>query len=86
MNISRKSSTELKIELCRHIASLDGQYYVNVKSGELLTVINDDVEKIQNMFGKTIPTFCADIFTSIPIMTFTFYVEKNFLYLLLLYL
>ena len=77
LRIGRKFSTELKLKLCRHIVSLDGKYYVNVKSGELLTVIEDDVEKIQSMFGKTMPTFGADILTSIPIIIFAFGVEKR---------
>ena len=76
LKISRRAATELKLELCRHMMKFDGQYFVNAKTGELLTVLEDDIEKIQNMFGKKVPTFLADVLTSMPIIVFALYIEK----------
>lgn len=76
LKISRKAATELKLELCGHMMKFDGQHFVNTKTGELLTILEDDIEKIQNVFGKKVPSFLTDVLTSMPIIIFALYIEK----------
>lgn len=77
LRVSRRIVTEIKQDLCRRVVLFDGSYFVSARSGELYTVIESDVEKVQSMFGKTIPNFLAEIFTSIPIIIFVLNIEPN---------
>ncbi len=75
LKVSRRIVTEIKQDLCKRVISFDGSYFVSAKSGELYTIIESDVERVQSMFGKMFPNFLAEIFTSIPIIIFALSIE-----------
>lgn len=77
LKVSRRIVTEIKQDLCKRIILFDGSYFVSSRSGELYTIIESDVEKVQSMFGKTCPNFLAEIFTSIPIIIFALNIEPS---------
>lgn len=86
LKVSRRIVTEIKQDLCKRIILFDGSYFVSSRSGELYTIIESDVEKVQSMFGKTCPNFLAEIFTSIPIIIFALNIEPSMFFVFLVIL
>lgn len=83
LKTSRRIVTEIKQDLCKRIILFDGSYFVSSRSGELYTIIESDVEKVQSMFGKMLPNFLAEIFTSIPIIIFALNIEPSMFFVFL---
>lgn len=86
LKTSRRIVTEIKQDLCKRIILFDASYFVSSRSGELYTIIESDVEKVQSMFGKTFPNFLAEIFTSIPIIIFALNIEPSMFFVFLVIL
>lgn len=61
---------DLKLKILDHISKLSGKYFTNMKTGELLTILDGDVFIIEDVATKMFFSILSDILTSIVMFVF----------------
>lgn len=54
----------------KHLFSLSGDYYSNIQTGELLTILNEDITQIKDIFSSVILSFFSQLITSLVMILF----------------
>ena len=62
--IKKKVSINLKIKLLKHISKLSGDYYTNIKTGNILSIIESDMFAIENFGIDMLFSLIVDVFTA----------------------
>lgn len=76
----------LKKKLIDCLQKQSGNFYCQMKAGEINNVINSDVEALEDMATNMLFTTIKDIVTSIPIIIYLFILKKDlFIVLLFIY-
>lgn len=68
--LGQKTMFELKNRLMTHILKLDGNYYSNIKVGELLTIIDSDIYTLEQVSTNVLFSLISDSITAIIIFVF----------------
>lgn len=68
--IKKKVSINLKIKLLNHLSKLSGEYYTNIKTGNILSIIENDMFAIENFGVDILFSLIVDIFTAIIALAF----------------
>lgn len=77
--IGKRIVYDLRFKLVNHLQKLSGKYYSNVKAGELMAVINNDVAAVEELATKMIFSTISDILISIPMLIFLFQLQFDLL-------
>lgn len=64
-NMKKKTCIHLKIKLLNHLSKLSGNYYANLKTGNLLSIIENDIFTVENFGIDIIFSIIVDVFTAI---------------------
>ncbi|CEN23883.1 ABC transporter ATP-binding protein [Paraclostridium sordellii] len=62
--IRKKVSIKLKIKLLKHLSKLSGNYYTNIKTGNILSIIERDIYIVENFGAEILFSLIIDIFTA----------------------
>lgn len=81
--ISRKLVTDLKVQLFDKLHTLSGDFFSHEKSGNISTLINEDISIIQNIASKTLFQMLSEIIIAIPLSIYMFSIDKQ-LFLLII--
>lgn len=65
----------LRKKLLNHFSKMSGSYYSDIKSGEIFSIITDDVGTIQELCTNAIFRTVTDIIMAIPLIIFLFYLD-----------
>lgn len=63
--MKKRTCINLKIKLLNHLSKLSGNYYTNIKTGNLLSIIENDMFTVENFGADIIFSIIVDIFTAI---------------------
>ena len=56
-----KLSIYLKTKVLKHLSKLSGQYYSNIKTGEILNIIENDIAILGNIGVETLFSLIMDL-------------------------
>lgn len=76
-SIKNKATVNLKVKLLNHISKLSGRYYSNIKTGNILSVINTDMYMLENFSAELIFTMLVNIFTAIISLYFLVKIQTD---------
>ncbi|WP_286183978.1 ABC transporter ATP-binding protein [Clostridium sp. CCUG 7971] len=62
--LRRRLSIQLKLKLLRHISKLSGNYYSNIKTGNLLSILESDVYIVESFGAEIIFSLVIDAITA----------------------
>jgi ATP-binding cassette subfamily B protein len=79
-----KVTIALKVKLLDHLSRLSGRYYSEIKSGNILSIINQDIFIIENFNAELVFNLITNIFTAIFSMIFLFGMSKDLLLIVIL--
>lgn len=68
--MKKRVSVNLKIKLLNHISKLSGDYYTNIKTGNILSIIENDIYTIENFGAEILFSLVIDTFTAIIALFF----------------
>ena len=68
--MKKKVSVKLKIKLLKHLSKLSGSYYTNIKTGNILSIIENDMFAIENFRIEILFSLILDIFTAMVALLF----------------
>lgn len=74
--LKKSMSVKLKIYLLNHLSKLSGHYYSNIKTGNLLSILERDLFVVESFGFDVIFTIIMDIFTAL--IAFGFLVHMQF--------
>lgn len=63
--MKKRTCINLKIKLLNHLSKLSGNYYTNIKTGNLLSIIENDMFTVENFGADIIFSIIVDMFTAI---------------------
>ena len=75
--LGKKVLYDIKNKLINHLFKLDGDYYSNVKVGELLTIIDSDVYTIEQISTNVIFSIISDNVTAVVILIYLIKLQPN---------
>ena len=73
--ISRKLVTDLKIQIFNRLHNLSGNFFSDEKSGNIFTVITEDITIVQNIASKTLFQMISEIIIAIPLSIYLFTID-----------
>ncbi|QAT60438.1 ABC transporter ATP-binding protein [Acidilutibacter cellobiosedens] len=62
--MKNKVTIDLRIKILDHLSKLSGNYYLNIKTGNMLSIIQDDINIIENFDSSLIFSIVANLLTS----------------------
>lgn len=63
-NMKKKISIKLKVKLLRHLSRLSGDYYTNIKTGNILSTIEHDMFTVENLGAELLFSLIIDVITA----------------------
>lgn len=63
--MKNRVSMTFKIKLVRHIAKLSGNYYTNIKTGNILNIMDNDMYIVESLGANLLFSLIIDIFTAL---------------------
>lgn len=82
--IKKKTSINLKIKLLKHISKLSGDYYTDIKTGNILNIMESDMFSIENFGIDILLLLIIDIFTAFVALIFLIKTQIDLLLVVLL--
>ncbi|MEG1132120.1 MAG: ABC transporter ATP-binding protein [Romboutsia sp.] len=82
--MKNKVTISLKIKLLNHISCLSGRYFSEIKSGNLLSIINQDMFIIDNFNVELLFNLITNIFTATFSIVFLISMSKDLLLIVIL--
>ncbi len=68
--MKKKVAVKLKIKLLSHLSKLSGDYYTNIKTGNLLSIIEGDIYKVENFGIEILFSIIVDMLTALIALCF----------------
>lgn len=68
--MKNKVGTRIRLKLMKHLANLSGRYYTDKKTGEVLSVIQSDIDNIESIDAKLFFSIIKNICTALLSMCF----------------
>ncbi|CEN31380.1 ABC transporter ATP-binding protein [Paraclostridium sordellii] len=62
--MKKKVSVKLKIQLLNHLSKLSGEYYTNIKTGNILSIIQQDMFTVENFGAEILFSLIIDSVTA----------------------
>ncbi|MEG2788783.1 MAG: ABC transporter ATP-binding protein [Romboutsia sp.] len=62
--MKNKVSIKLKINLLKHLSKLSGDYYTNIKTGNILTIVEQDIFIVENFGAEILFSLIVDAITA----------------------
>ncbi|CEN21866.1 ABC transporter ATP-binding protein [Paraclostridium sordellii] len=81
--MKNKVTVSLKIKLLNHLSYLSGRYFSQIKSGNLLSIINQDMFIIENFNAELLFDIITNVFTAIFSVIFLIGMSKDLLLIVL---
>lgn len=63
--MKNKISITFKIKIIKHLSKLSGNYYTNIKTGNILNILEDDIHVIEGLGAELIFSIIVDFFTAL---------------------
>ncbi len=82
-DISGKISLNLRTTILQHFGELDGKFYSNIKSGEINSLIINDVGNVQQLCSQTIFVAIASCIQAIPLICYLAWLNLKLFILIL---
>ena len=83
-NMKNRVSIKLKIKLLKHIQKLSGNYYTNIKTGNILSIIENDIFIVENFGAEIIFSVIIDVVTAAIALFFLIKMEFDLLLIVLM--
>ncbi|MDK2565050.1 ABC transporter ATP-binding protein [Romboutsia sedimentorum] len=62
--MQKNVSVKLKIKLLRHLSKLSGDYYTNIKTGNILSILESDIFTLENFGAEILFSIIIDLITA----------------------
>lgn len=63
--MKNKISITFKIKIIKHLSKLSGDYYTNIKTGNILNILEDDIHVVEGLGAELIFSIIVDFFTAL---------------------
>ena len=83
--IGKRIVHDLRFRILRHTQRLSGEYYSNIKAGELIAVFNSDVAAVEELASKMIFSTISDVLVSIGMLIFLAEIQVDLLLITLFF-
>lgn len=80
-NIGSNVIIELRKKVICHISKLSGEFYSNMKSGEIYSTITDDIGIVQELCTNVIFSTITNAIMSIPVIIFLFFLDYHLFFI-----
>lgn len=77
--MKKKVSVKLKIRLLKHLSKLSGNYYTNIKTGNILSIIESDIFIVENFGAEILFSLIVDAITACIALFFLIRMEFDLL-------
>lgn len=77
-------SIKLKIKLLKHLSKLSGDYYTNIKTGNLLSIIESDIFIVENFGAEILFSLIVDAITAFIALFFLVIMEFDLLLIVII--
>ncbi|MCT4508891.1 MAG: ABC transporter ATP-binding protein/permease [Tepidibacter sp.] len=81
--MKKKVGISLKIKILKHLSKLSGDYYTNIKTGNILSIIEQDTYIIENFGADIVFSLIVDMFTAIIALFFLLKMQFDLLLLVI---
>ncbi|MGL5750641.1 MAG: ABC transporter ATP-binding protein [Paraclostridium sp.] len=82
--MKRKVSIKLKIRLLKHLSKLSGEYYTNIKTGNILSIVENDIFTLENFGAEILFSLIIDIITAVTALFLLIKMDLDLLFLVML--
>ncbi|TAN67705.1 ABC transporter ATP-binding protein [Paraclostridium sordellii 8483] len=62
--MKKKVSIKLKIKLLKHLSKLSGDYYTNIKTGNILSIVENDIFIVENFGAEILFSLIVNVITA----------------------
>jgi ABC-type multidrug transport system fused ATPase/permease subunit len=80
----KKVSINLKIKLLKHLSKLSGDYFTNIKTGNILSMIENDIYTVETFGIDILSSLIVDTFTAIMALFFLIKMQPDLLIIILI--
>ncbi|MGL5642076.1 MAG: ABC transporter transmembrane domain-containing protein, partial [Paraclostridium sp.] len=77
--MKKSVAVKLKIKLLKHISKLSGDYYTNIKTGNILTIVESDIFIVENFGAEILFSLIVDAITACIALLFLVRMEFDLL-------
>ncbi|WP_434639883.1 ABC transporter ATP-binding protein [Thermoanaerobacterium thermosaccharolyticum] len=81
--MKKRVSINLKIKLLKHIPKLSGDYFTNIKTGNILSMVENDIYTIESFGVDILFSVIVDTFTAIMALFFLIKMQSSLLILVI---
>lgn len=78
-NMKKSVTIKLKIRLLKHLTKLSGEYYSNIKTGNILSVIENDMFMVENFGAEVLFSIISNFITAFIALFFLIQMEFDLL-------
>ncbi|MFR3499629.1 MAG: ABC transporter ATP-binding protein [Paraclostridium bifermentans] len=77
--MKNRVSLTFKIKLVRHLAKLSGDYYTNIKSGNILNILESDMRIVESLGAELLFSLIVDFFMAVIALAFLIKMQADLL-------
>ncbi|GAA3657697.1 ABC transporter ATP-binding protein [Asaccharospora irregularis] len=77
--MKKRASIKLKIRLLKHLSKLSGEYYTNIKTGNMLSIIENDIFIVENFGAEILFSLIVDGLTACIALFFLVRMQSDLL-------
>ncbi|MEN2258570.1 ABC transporter ATP-binding protein [Paraclostridium benzoelyticum] len=77
--MKKSVSIKLKIKLLKHLSRLSGDYYTNIKTGNILSIVESDIFIVENFGAEILFSLIVDVITACIALFFLIRMEFDLL-------
>ncbi|WP_315167951.1 ABC transporter ATP-binding protein [Metaclostridioides mangenotii] len=82
--MKNKVTISLKVKLLNHLSNLSGRYFSGIKTGNLLSIVEQDIFIIENFSAEILFSILVDIFTAAISLLFLMTMSQDLLLIVIL--
>lgn len=82
--MKKKLSVKLKIRLLKHLSRLSGEYYSNIKTGNILSIIENDMFNVENFGAEILFSLIVDAMTAFIALFFLMNMQLDLLMIVII--
>lgn len=81
--MKNRVSLMFKIKLVRHLAKLSGDYYTNIKTGNILNILENDMYVVESLGSELLFSLIVDFFTAVIALVFLIKMQVDLLIIII---
>nr|WP_312983854.1 ABC transporter ATP-binding protein [Clostridioides sp.] len=81
--MKNRVSMAFKIRLVKHLAKLSGDYFTNIKTGNILKVLEDDIYVVESLGAELLFSLIIDFFTALISLIFLIKMQYDLLIIII---